>query len=76
MARRKKCWLCDTLDVGCYENETDAKLHQLSLQIYDNGHVLIESYYPGKGKQPSENLTIEADMNFCPICGRPLKRKD
>lgn len=78
MARRKTCELCDALAVGCYEKVEDKGLHQLSLEIFDNGHVLIESYVPGKGKRASENIIIEADMNFCPICGRPLKvkRKD
>jgi rRNA maturation endonuclease Nob1 len=78
MVRRKRCPLCEALAVGFYENEVDADLHQLSLEIFDNGHVLIESYIPGKGKRACENLIIEADINFCPICGKPLthKRKD
>ncbi len=78
MARRKRCPLCDALAVGCYEDAIEADRHQLSLEIFDNGHVLIESYIPAKDKRESENLIIEADMNFCPICGRPLKvkRKD
>lgn len=75
--RRKQCALCDALAVGCYEKAEDKGLHQLSLEIFDNGHVLIESYIPAKGYRTSENLIIEADISFCPICGRPLiKRKD
>lgn len=76
MGRRKSCPFCEQLAVGFIDHTEDYGLHQLSAQVYSNGHVLIESYVPAKGKRQSEELVIEADINFCPICGKKISERN
>jgi len=76
MARRKHCSFCERLSDGFIDKYEENGLHQLSLAIYSNGHVMIESFIPAKGKRSSEELLIEADIKYCPLCGKKISERN
>lgn len=71
MARAKKP--CEFCEGDTYFSEDGTGKHQLYVEAYpDNCFIGITSFALNEATEETEEIFVELEMNFCPVCGRKL----
>ena len=72
MARaRKPCEFCEA---ESFNSEDGSGKHQLYLEIYpENNFIGITSFATNENTEETEEICMNIEMNYCPVCGRKLE---